>query len=577
MAVDREARGAPASRRHPVRTTSRRAGATSRHGTRRRRWARLRPGRYAYAGLLPAVVLGGLSLTPSLLPRGPLFQGIVAGLVACCGYAVGVVARPLLGAVVRPRLPGRARRPAGVLLMAGGVVLAGFLLWRWLPWQVELHLRMDREPPGAWARPAIVAVSIAVFVAVIGAARLVRAGGRLVGFPLRRLLPTTAATTVGAAVVLVALGAAADRYLVGATLSAVDRSFDAVNNNVPAGLEAPRSWYRSGTPESLSPWSQLGVQGRRLVATGPTTSDLVRATDGPVAQPIRVYAGLDTSEDLDALTDLAVRELERTGGFDRAVLCVTIPTGRGWVNARAVAPLEYLHAGDTAIVAVQYSYLPSPLSFLVNPERAKDAGRALFEAVYARWSELPEGDRPRLVVFGESLGSTGIQAAFSGLADLRARTDGALLVGPPESNTLVRDLTERRDAGSREIVPQYDGGLTVRFAAEPDDLSLSPFAWPEPRVVVVQNPSDPIVWWSTDLLFQQPDWLRERRGDDVSPDMRWYPLVTFFQVTADMAVSGRTPVGHGHRYADFLDYWAAIVPPPGWTQQDTDDLEARIP
>lgn len=496
----------------------------------------------------------------------------MAGLAGCCGYAMGLVAHPLLAAALRPRLPTRARRPGAVLTMAACLVLAGVLLWRWLPWQRELYLLVDREPPGAAAPLVVASVAVPLFVVVVGAARLVRAGGRLVGFPLRRLLPASAATTVGAAIVLVGLGAAADRYVVGAAFSAVDRSFDAANNAVPAELDPPRSWYRSGSPWSSSPWLQLGVQGRRFVATGPTMADLAAVTDGPVTQPIRVYAGLDTDEDLEQLAQTAVQELERTGAFERAVLCVTIPTGRGWVNARAVAPLEYLHAGDTAIVAVQYSYLPSPLSFLVDPERAKGAGRALFEAVYARWSELPERDRPRLVVFGESLGSTGIQAAFSGLADMRARTDGALLVGPPESNALVEDVRDRRDPGSSQVLPVYDGGLTARFAAEPADLAMPPFVWPTPHVVVVQHPSDPIVWWSPHLLLRQPQWLTEPRGDDVSPDMRWYPLVTFVQVTADMAVAGQTRIGHGHRYGDFLEYWSRIVPPTGWTQDDTAEL-----
>jgi uncharacterized membrane protein len=460
--------------------------------------------------------------------------------------------------------------------MAACAVLAGYLLWWWLPWQHELSLLMDREPPGDRARLVVVAVAVPLFVVLVGAARLVRAGGRFVGRPLHRMLPVTAATTVGAALVLVTLGAVTDRYLAGAVFAAVDRSFDTLNNTVPAGLDAPRSWYRSGGPGSSAPWLQLGVQGRRFVATGPTTADLVEVHDRAVRQPIRVYAGLDTSEDVEVLAKTAVDELERTGAFERAVLCVTVPTGRGWVNARAVAPLEYLHAGDTAIVAIQYSYLPSPLSFLVDPERAKDAGRALFEAVYERWSELPENGRPRLVVFGESLGSTGIQASFSGLADLRARTDGALLVGPPASNALVEAVRERRDPGSTQILPVYDGGLTVRFATEPADLTVPPFAWPQPRVVVVQHPSDPVVWWSPDLLLTRPEWLTEPRGDDVVADMRWYPLVTFLQVTADMAVAGQTPVGHGHRYGHFLEYWAEIVPPTGWTDQDTAALAVAL-
>lgn len=82
---------------------------------------------------------------------------------------------------------------------------------------------------------------------------------------------------------------------------------------------------------------------------------------------------------------------------------------------------------------MQYSYLPSWLSFLVDRERASEAGEVLFAAVHERWSELPAEDRSELLVYGESLGSFATESAFEDLGDLRDRTDGALLVGPPTS------------------------------------------------------------------------------------------------------------------------------------------------
>ena len=74
------------------------------------------------------------------------------------------------------------------------------------------------------------------------------------------------------------------------------------------------------------------------------------------------------------------------------------------------------------------------------------------------------------MVFGESLGFNGSEAAFSGVADLRNRTDGALWVGPPHFNELWSTFTERRDPGTPQRLPIYDGGATVRWAARPEDL-----------------------------------------------------------------------------------------------------------
>jgi len=58
--------------------------------------------------------------------------------------------------------------------------------------------------------------------------------------------------------------------------------------------------------------------------------------------------------------------------------------------------------------------------------------------------------------------------------------------------------------------------------------------------------------------------------------MRWYPVVTFLQVAADMAVSTDVPAGHGHLYGSFVEYWAAIIPPKGWTADDTERLIAVV-
>ena len=130
-------------------------------------------------------------------------------------------------------------------------------------------------------------------------------------------------------------------------------------------------------------------------------------------------------------------DLERAGGFDRANLLVATTTGSGWLDAGAIDSFEYLTGGDSAIVTIQYSYLPSWLSYLVDQKKAREAGRELFDAVYERWSQLPQDDRPELFVFGLSLGSFGGETAFSGEYDLANRTDGALLAGPPDRSPLA--------------------------------------------------------------------------------------------------------------------------------------------
>ena len=247
----------------------------------------------------------------------------------------------------------------------------------------------------------------------------------------------------------------------------LNKTFAAVNDETDPEFPAPKSRLRSGGPESLASWESLGHQGRVFVSAGPTVEELTKFNGKPAIEPIRAYAGLHSADGIKATAALAAEELRRTGGLDRDVVAVATTTGTGWINEAEASALEYMYNGNTAIVSMQYSFLPSWLSFLVDKENARQAGQALFEAVDALIREMPEAQRPKLVVFGESLGSFGGEAPFLSLNNVIARTDGALYSGPTFNNTIWADLTHNRDKGSPEWLPIFDKGENVRFVARP--------------------------------------------------------------------------------------------------------------
>ncbi len=91
------------------------------------------------------------------------------------------------------------------------------------------------------------------------------------------------------------------------------------------------------------------------------------------------------------------------------------------------------------------------------------------------------------------------------------------------------------------------------------------------------HPSDPVVWWTPDLLYSRPDWLEEPRGQDVVDAVRWIPFVTFWQVTADMPFAINVPDGHGHVYtSEYVDAWAHVLQPQGWTAEDGERLRTVL-
>jgi uncharacterized membrane protein len=531
--------------------------------------------RYTVPGLWVGLVLAVLSFTPSLLPRPAAFQGLVAGIAGAIGYGIGV-----LGAWTWREYADRDARPASararrILGIAAPVLLLLAILLG-MRWQRQSAALVGEAPETARAVLVIPVVGLLVLVTLVAVARSLRTAYRTIAARLQRHMGDRAARATGLVLLAGVVVLTATGLVWARTLDALDRSFALGDLATPAGVTRPTTGLRSGGPGSLVPWDSLGREGRIFVGGGPDAEDISRLSGGSAEEPIRIFTGTASADGTEAGARLAVDDLARAGGYDRGSLLVVTTTGSGWVEPSSVDSFEYLTGGDSATVAMQYSHLPSWLAFVDDSSHARDAGRDLFDAVYERWSGLPPGERPKLYVFGESLGSFGGENAFSGEFDLATRTSGALFVGPPSFNPLYRSFVDERDRGSREVEPAYRDGRVIRFANRAR-TSIPPAGrpWSGTRVVYLQHPSDPITWWSPDLALHRPDWLEEERGSDVSDAMRWIPLVTFWQVSADLALGFSSAPGHGHNFSgEHVDGWNAVLRPEGWTETELDRLRA---
>ncbi|QMU69114.1 alpha/beta-hydrolase family protein [Streptacidiphilus sp. P02-A3a] len=528
-------------------------------------------------GCWGALIASCLSFTPSLLPRGGIVQGVVWGISAAIGYGLGV----FLASVWRAFADRDARRPRNwawraFLISASVLVTVFFGLGQY--WQYLIRAMMGVSDYNVWLVVLSPLVAAGLFWLILLTGRGIRAAFRWTADLLGRWIGHRAARAVGWILVAGATYLVITGLLLQGFVSVANEAFSGRDTTTPEGVHQPTSALRSGGPGSLVPWDSLGRQGRVFAGGGPSPADIAGFTHHPAQDPIRTYAGLGSAKDTEARAALAVKELERAGGFRRKDLLVVTTTGSGWVDPASVDSFEYLNGGDTATVALQYSYLPSWMSYLVDQSKARQAGRDLFDAVYGAWSQLPPATRPRLFVAGESLGSFGGEAAFSGEQDLANRTAGTLFAGPPNFNTLFRQFSDHRDPGSPEVQPVYEDGRTVRFANDPGTaVPPSGQAWDGTRVLYLMHPSDPIVWWSPHLIFSEPDWIAETPGKDVLKGMVWIPFVTFWQVTADLPFSTGVPSGHGHSYkAEYVDGWNAVLHPSGTSAQDLDRLRKII-
>lgn len=530
---------------------------------------------FSPAEWLVASLVFAASVTPSLYPRPWLTQGVLSGVAVAIGLGTGRTAGRLLRLVpMRPLALTRLAR-AGVLLLAGAVASWGLLVNYF--WQVDVR-RLMAIDGAAWSYlVSLIPVVAVMSFAVVLVARLVRRGVGAYSGVVARVVPVRGRWLAHAGVA-VALGVVlVDVVIASGLVAAVNDRLVAADAGSDPDVQPPRSGGLSGSPDSLVAWDTLGRMGRRFVATAPTVRQLRAFGGTPARSPIRVYVGLGSAPSVRARAELAVAELERTGAFDRDVLIVITPTGTGSVNRHAVAPVEYMYRGDTAAVAVQYSYLPSWLVMGGNQDRATITASALFDAVTRRLAQQPPATRPALLIYGESLGSFGSEQIFADVADVRAHAAGVLWVGPTRANHLWRRFTAARDAGSPEWRPVYQRGRTVRFATNGADLPHAKGRWTTPRVVYLQHPSDPVTWWAPDLAFTRPAWLRGPRPDGISERTPYLPVVTFVQTTIDTILGGSAPPGHGHIYTtEHADAWAHIAPPTDWSPADTTRLRVQL-
>lgn len=529
-------------------------------------------------GIVVAMLLFAMSLTPSLLPRTPLIQGLLSGSTFAVGYALGVFLQWVWEYTELRLSLGKYTRwfntLVGVVCIA--VVLAS--LTQTTSWQNSVRAAMGEAPVDSGHTSVVLLVALVPAILLILAGSLLVHSVRLVTRRMRRYVPKRVALVLGVLLVSLATGVLFNGVLLRFALQTADSFFEQLDRVAGQFGDPPANALRSGSAASLVAWSTIGRDGRIYVESGPSQQDIEGLIGRPAREPLRVYVGLRSAATLEERARLALAEMLRVDAFSRSILVVIMPVGTGWVDPPGIDSLEYLMAGDVASVALQYSYLTSPLSLVVEPDYGADAARALFATVYEHWTRLPRDARPRLYLNGLSLGAHSSQASAQLLDLLADPYDGAFWVGPPYTSAMWRWATHNREPGSPEWLPRFGNGTSVRFANRGSQFDQDGTPWGPIRIAFLQYPSDPIVFFDWSILYSAPDWMTAERGPGVSKALTWYPVVTLLQLGMDMALAQTSPVGYGHVYAmdDYIDGWRALVDPPGWDDAGISQLKARI-
>lgn len=533
---------------------------------------------FSAAGLLVGVLFFAVSLTPSLIPRPYLMQGVISGISLAVGYAIGAFLRWLWSFFELREPSARRERTLKIAATIVCIAAAAVFLWQTAGWQNTVRDIMGLEPIDSAEPLALGLVAVLVFLVLVFLARLFRLTFRGFSRWLERFLTRPVARAIGGLAAIALFWSVANGVIFKFALRAADSSFRTLDALVDPDVAPPTDPMKTGSEASLLSWEELGRQGRHFVASGPSGADIGAFFGGRAPDPVRVYVGLTSAETVRDRARLALEELKRAGGFERSALVIVVPTGTGWVDPAALETLEYVLHGDVASVAVQYSYLTSWLSLLVEPGYGAETANALFHEIYGYWTTLPKDARPKLYLHGLSLGAMNSQASVDLFDIISDPFQGALWSGPPFQSELWRSVTADRVAGSPAWLPRFRDSSIIRFTHQQNALDVPGAHWGAMRIVYLQYASDPVTFFDPHAFYREPDWMKAPRGPDVSPALSWFPVVTGLQLLADMALATTSPTGYGHVYApeNYIDAWMAVVDPKGVTAADVARLKAQF-
>ena len=401
-----------------------------------------------------------------------------------------------------------------------------------------------------------VAIAVGVGAGVIG----LQAGERLIALgvstAISRVAPSydTVSNPIGHAVALSLLGAgvyAGYEYAV----RRVEQGGAAVE---PAYGKPPTSSLVSGGPGSLVPFDTLSREGRRFVNMVLTRDEIQTVMGAPaVAEPIRVFVGLDTAAEVEDRVDIIMDELVRTKAFDRKVLCFASPTGSGYINYVMAESLEYMTLGDCAIVTMQYSMLPSSMS-LTRTGLAIEQNRDLMHAITGYLRGMAPQDRPRLVLFGESLGALTMQDIWRHRTVESMDRDfvhSSIFLGTPSGT----DFAKSWRLNPAKIDPH---GLVLEVDAFGQYLDLPDGDRERVRHVLISHYDDPIPKFGTNLLLRRPWWLGpvDQRPPGIPRSASWRPGITFVLTGVDLVnAMDVIPGTFGRRGHDYREDIARFV------------------
>jgi uncharacterized membrane protein len=326
----------------------------------------------------------------------------------------------------------------------------------------------------------------------------------------------------------------------------------------PGMSTPPQAPEITGSPASGIDWTKVTREGARWLGMTlqPQNIASVMGVDKAM-QPIRVYASLDMTDNDEERARILLAEIDRTKALNRKAFALFSPTGSGYVNYVACETFEYLTLGDCASAAIQYSVLPSALSLTRVPTGTAQT-EMVMRGITKRLMAMPANKRPKVFLFGESLGSQVSQEMFrgTGMFGLEGTgVDAALWIGTPAATQWRRQVWGTRTVAE---APEVGPGAAYLPRNLDDWRALSPEQREQAKYVLLMNGDDPIPKFGAQVAWRKPDWLGpdDRRPLGSPEGTSWLPgmtcLTTFFDMQNALVPTPGIFAEGGHDYREVL-------------------------
>ena len=231
--------------------------------------------RFSATGLVVALAFYCFSLTPSLIPRSWLYQGVITGICLVAGYGFGVLLEWLIVKLgFRIRWNPRVSRIAWWVLAGATIVLVPLFIVLGVGWQNQIRVLFGMETTGNGHGLGVLAIALIVALLLLQISRgLRRIVQWLIGL-IVRVVPVPVARLISVVAVSALVLFLVNGVLWTGALHLLNNVYSAANATIDPTLQRPTEAERSGSPVSNETWESLGAAGREFVAGGPSMDQL---------------------------------------------------------------------------------------------------------------------------------------------------------------------------------------------------------------------------------------------------------------------------------------------------------------